>query len=86
MIDYLAPKTHPFLYCIYCYQSIHRVRYLLDNFVATVEEAIDGMEAIKINKAELCWTSDNMEIGVHLAIQDATGKIYCLREFKNVLI
>ena len=54
-----------------------RVRYLLDNF-ATVEEAIDGMEAIKINKAELCWTSDNMEIGVHLALQDATGKIYVL--------
>ena len=78
VVDYLAPKTHPFSYCIYtAINQYTRVRYLLDNF-ATVEEAIDGMEAIKINKAELCWTPDNMEIGVHLALQDATGKIYVL--------
>ena len=74
---YLACSKNSSFFILYLYVLLSRVRYLLDNF-ATVEEAIDGMEAIKINKAELCWTSDNMEIGVHLALQDATGKIYVL--------
>lgn len=52
------------------------VRYVLDNF-ATVAEAVEGMEKLAHTKANLCaeFTDDGqgLELGTHMAIEDATG-------------
>lgn len=52
------------------------VRYVLDNF-ATVAEAVEGMKSVATTKAQMCkeMTDDGqgLELGAHMAIEDATG-------------
>ncbi len=61
--------------------SFRWVRYVLDNF-ATVEEAVAGMENIRIEGN----TMGGEELGTHLAIEDATGDSAIFEILKGKLV